>query len=77
MWFGMAIYRQQQSGSNMKITIKDLRKLNYCLKGTRAFLEQHGFDWNEFKRNGIDSEQVRKTNDGMALKLIEEVENGK
>lgn len=60
-----------------RVFVKDLRKLRYCVKGSKAFFDRYGLDWQSFKRNGIDAEKLRATGDGMAIKLVEAVENGK
>lgn len=38
-----------------KVTAADVRKAGYCLKGCRAWFEDHpDLDYRDFVRNGID-----------------------
>lgn len=53
------------------VTTKDTRALQYCNKGVRAFCQQHNIDYQNFIKNGIDADDLLKTNDVMAIKLIE------
>lgn len=59
----------------MMITMKHIRQSKMCSKGTRKFFCRHGLDWQSFIRNGIDESELLKTNDAMALKVVE-VANG-
>lgn len=53
------------------VTTKDTRALQYCNKGVRAFCQQHNIDYQNFIKNGIEETDLLKTNDVMAIKLIE------
>ncbi len=53
------------------VTTKHTRALQYCNKGVRAFCQQHNIDYQNFIKNGIDADDLLKTNDVMAIKLIE------
>ena len=51
-----------------------------CARGMRAFAEQHGLDYLEFVREGVDAGKLRKTNNAFAEMAIavaeaEEAEN--
>ncbi|HWH75543.1 MAG TPA: hypothetical protein VNV16_14895 [Methylibium sp.] len=50
---------------------RHLRELGYCNRGARAFFARHGLDWPAFLRVGIQAEQLERTGDAMALKLVE------
>ncbi len=60
----------------MKIYISDLRKAKMCARGSRAFFLAQGWDWQDFLKNGIDLKTVEKTNDAMAMQVVE-VANGR
>lgn len=49
---------------------RHLRELGYCNRGARAFFVRHGLDWSAFLRAGIPAEQLERTGDAMALKLV-------
>ena len=55
----------------MIITMRHIRKAKMCSRGTRSFFERHGLDWDDFLKNGIDSEKLRLTGDSMALQVVE------
>ena len=59
-----------------RIYMSDIRKDKICAKGTRAFFESQGFDFQKIKKNGIDIEIVKACNDAMALQVVEVAENG-
>lgn len=61
----------------MKIYMSDIRKAKMCSGGARAFFLQHDLDWQDFLKNGIELEKIRKTNDAMALQVIKVVEDGR
>lgn len=53
------------------VTLKDIRKLQYCSKGARAFFEKHELSWSDFLTNGIPASELLKTGDAMATKAVE------
>lgn len=61
----------------MKIYMSDIRKANMCSKGTRVFFLQRGWDFQDFLINGLDEEYFIKTNDTMALQVVEIARNGR
>lgn len=61
----------------MIITVQDCSSRGYCSKGMRRFAEKHGLDWIKFVKEGIDSEKLLATKDGMAIKIVERVKDGK
>lgn len=61
----------------MKIYMADIRKAKMCSGGARAFFLEHGLDWQNFLKNGIDLEKIRATNDAMALQVVRVVEDGR
>ena len=61
----------------MKIYMSDIRKANMCAKGTRVFFLARGWDFQDFLINGLDEEYFIKTNDTMALQVVEVARNGR
>lgn len=56
----------------MKIYIRHIRTAGYCRKeGVKPFFDAQNWDWADFLANGIDAEIVQKTNDAMALKIVD------
>jgi hypothetical protein len=53
------------------ITVSDVRASFMCTKGARAFFRRHNLDWSRFIREGLPEEEIARTNDAMALKVIE------
>jgi len=56
------------------VTIHDLRRLGYCMRGCRRWFAQHGIDWQRVRREGITTDELRATNDALADRVIEDVE---
>lgn len=42
-----------------------------CSRGTRAFFERHGLDWNAFLHEGIPGSKLEATGDAMAKRVVE------
>ncbi len=55
----------------MTITMQHCRELGYCAFGVRRFFREQGLDFRDFIKNGIDEETLAKTEQGLAIKLIE------
>lgn len=53
------------------IYIRDLNHHGYCSKGVRAFFKRYNLSYSELLKNGISEEEIRKTNDGLALDFLE------
>jgi hypothetical protein len=54
------------------ITIRDARTyFKHCVPGWIAFIESHGLDWKECVRNGVRASTLIKTDDAMAIALVE------
>lgn len=53
------------------ITMKDVRAAKMCASGARSFFQKHNLDWKDFLENGIAAKTVTKTNDAMALRVVE------
>lgn len=61
----------------MKVYMYHVREAKMCAKGTRAFFERQGWDFQEFLKNGLDAEFFIKTGDAMALQVVEVAKNGR
>lgn len=59
----------------MTITMTDLRSIGMCSSGAWAFCNEWGIDYKDFLTNGIDSELLLATEDGMAIEVVEHVRN--
>lgn len=55
----------------MKIYMSDIRNAKMCARGTRAFFMLHGLDFQDFLKNGIDVEIILRTQDAMAIQVVE------
>lgn len=72
--------------SELVITVDHLRHLRnivgkgYCVKGSRAWAERHGIDFDKFVREGVPASVLVATQDALALELVrvaQEEENGR
>ena len=55
----------------MKIYLRHLRLVGYCVPSSRAWAKQHGVDWREFVRDGLDATVLESSGDALAMKLVE------
>lgn len=46
----------------------------FCHPRAREWFKRHGFDWNDFRHNGIDSARLLATGDALALALVRAAE---
>lgn len=58
----------------MRVTISDVRATGHCVLGIRQWFENHNLNFPDFMRNGIDSETLLATNDGLARRVVALVE---
>lgn len=42
----------------MLITVKDVRKAGYCLRGVKEWCKRNGIDYRSFVKNGIDTDEL-------------------
>lgn len=56
------------------VTIHDCRKLGFCMRSVRPWFANHGLDFREFVRNGIDSSEIEHIDDAMMRRAIAEAE---
>lgn len=57
------------------VTMRHIRKAKMCSRGARAWFERHGFDWQDFLKNGIDVEKVEATGDVMGIQCAKIARN--
>ena len=55
----------------MTITLAHARKAGYCNKGMRLWFQAHGFDFRQFRLNGIAADVLIGTGDKQAIRLVE------
>lgn len=58
----------------VRVTIQDIRAEHFCSAGARVWFEQQGFDWDDFLKNGIDSDEGKKIDDVMMQRIIKRAE---
>jgi hypothetical protein len=56
------------------ITHRHCRELGYCNRGMRQWCGRLGLDWCAFLQNGIASDELRKTDNAMAERVIAHAE---
>lgn len=55
--------------SEIKVTMRHVRKCKMCSRGARSFFERHGLDWTEFLKQGVPVEDLEQTGDAMAIQV--------
>ncbi|ARU90604.1 hypothetical protein [Pseudomonas sp. M30-35] len=50
-------------------------RTGYCARQSRAFFAEHGLDWLDFVRTGIDADVLIATGNALALHLVEHARN--
>lgn len=53
------------------VRMEHIRAARMCSRGTRAFFERHGLDWNAFLHEGIPGSKLEATGDAMAKTVVE------
>jgi len=53
----------------MKVTIGDIRKY-HCVRGVRQWFKSYDLDFDDFLKNGIDSETLLNTKDSLAERVV-------
>lgn len=53
------------------VTITDIRLAGHCVSGTREWFNAYDLDFRDFIRNGMDSDILLATGDGLAQQVIE------
>lgn len=52
------------------VTVNHLRAAGMCARAARPWFPRQGLSWSTFVSEGYDSETLRATGDGLALKVI-------
>lgn len=55
---------------DLRITISDIRRAGFCVKGARGWLEGYGFDFRDFLKNGAPAADILATGDGQAEQVV-------
>lgn len=58
----------------MKITLADLRALQFCNRGARQFCARHGINWQLLVTQGIDISEFDHIDDAMLKQVIAHVQ---
>lgn len=61
----------------VKVKMRHVREAKMCSRGARAFFENHGLNWNEFLKDGIDAAKLEATGDAMAIEVAKVARNGR
>jgi len=59
----------------MMVYIKDAVEIGYCIKGIKEFCKRHNIDFRNFVAHGIEADILLKTEDAMAIKVVEYASN--
>lgn len=52
------------------ITMRDMRRMNFCAEGVELFFERQGLDYQDFLQHGIDSRVLLDTGSVFARKCV-------
>ncbi len=55
---------------NVVVTLADMRSIDYCSRGAKAFANRHGLDMRSFLDNGIPANDLLALNDAMATEAV-------
>lgn len=55
----------------MKMYITDARELGICISGIKKMAEDHGIDFKDYVRNGVDISKVEHIDDDNMRRTIE------
>ena len=56
--------------SSTRLTIEDVRRAGHCVRGAKAWCEQHEIDFRDFLKNGYPLESVAALKDGYGDQII-------
>lgn len=54
------------------VTMRHVRSARLCSRGTRAWFEKHGLDFNVFLTTGYPAETIEGTGDSLGMRVAEE-----
>lgn len=55
---------------SLVITVKDVTSTGHCVRGTRKWFEDHGYDFRVVLKNGVPARELLMTNDAHALAVV-------
>lgn len=55
----------------MIITTSHARDSGFCVSGIKKYFEQHGLDYRQFIKHGLDEETIASTNTEFSRRIIE------
>lgn len=56
--------------SELRVYSRHLRAARICAKGARSWWDLQGFDYSDFRTNGILASTLTATGDALALKVV-------
>ena len=62
--------RHPAENSGLRIFARHCQGPRFCVQGVRVFAKQHGFDYKDFVRRGIDADELIALNDKMAMDVV-------
>lgn len=60
--------------SDVRVHMRHVRAARLCARGSRAWVQHNGFDWNEFITSGLPASALRATGDPIVLRAVVEAE---
>lgn len=57
---------------SVKVLPRHVRAAKICMPGSRAWVRQHGLDWNKFVTEGFDSDMLLEINDPITNRAVAE-----
>ena len=67
--------------TEVQVFPRHARDAGLCISGAKTWIEEHGFNWRDFVRNGLPASVLVATNDDLAMRTVEaarkEAENGR
>ena len=55
----------------LRVYVRHMRQVNFCMKGTRAWFEARGWSWSAFVAEGRPAQDFIDTGDPLALRTVE------
>lgn len=52
------------------VTIEDCRRAGHCVRGVKAWCEQHQVDFRDFLKNGMSVEKALSFHDGFSDQIV-------
>lgn len=52
------------------VTMRHIRQAKLCASGARAWFKSYGLDWSRFLAAGVQAEELEKTGDPLAMRVV-------